>query len=64
MKFEVQSCEDGHAVINNDDWLKFDFTVLQNNVSYYWNKAFQFFWLTIILCNYGTQLFDGVDLAD
>ena len=64
MKYEVQSNEEGHVITCDDDWLKFDFTVFQNEVSYMCNKTFQFFWLTIIVFNYGTQLIPGFDLTD
>lgn len=40
MKYEVQSCAEGHEIVQQEGWLQFDFTLLQNNVSYAWNRTF------------------------
>lgn len=64
LKFEVSGNEEGHEIINGDDFLKFDFTVFQNMLSYIWNRVFQFFWLIILTFDFGVKAIDGVDLVD
>ena len=33
-------------------------------MSYFWNRIFQFFWLVILLFDFGIRAIDGIDLID
>ena len=39
-KYEVSGTEDGHDIVTSDNYLRFDFSIFQNNLSYAWNRTF------------------------
>ena len=64
LKYEISGTDQGHEIINGDEFLKFDWTIMQNQQSYYWNRMFQFLWTVILIADFGIKAVDGIDLID
>lgn len=63
-KFEVSTSEMGHEFLNDDDWLKFDFSVFHNSLGYMWVKIYHILWWTIIFGRYAWEAIANVTLND